>query len=167
MVDNDALRTGPVWTPGARLEGFIKMTAYTLLHTKYESSGLCGFGEEVFFLYFPIVRLWELMTPRAGPFLTTGAWLAGFKKRITIHCNTQNMKALGFVISEMKIFFPSRPRGGACLDPRGTIGRIHKENNYTFLHTKYQSSRSFSHCKFMGAICCHGNQSSNPTWPKT
>ena len=30
---------------------------YTLLHTKYESSGPCGFGEEDF---FPIVSLWEL-----------------------------------------------------------------------------------------------------------
>ena len=47
---------------------------YTLLHTKYESSGPCGFGEEVSFCYvFPIVSLWELMTPRAEPFLTPGA----------------------------------------------------------------------------------------------
>ena len=46
---------------------------YTLLLTKYESSGPCGFGEEDFFMFFPIVSLWELMTPRAGPFLTPGA----------------------------------------------------------------------------------------------
>ena len=26
---------------------------YTLLHTKYESFGLCGFGEEGFFYVFP------------------------------------------------------------------------------------------------------------------
>ena len=45
---------------------------YTLLLTKYESSGLCGFGEEDFFV-FPIVSLWELMTPGAGPFFTPGA----------------------------------------------------------------------------------------------
>ena len=32
---------------------------YTLLHTKYERSGTCGFGEEDFFV-FPIVSLWEL-----------------------------------------------------------------------------------------------------------
>ena len=50
---------------------------YTLLLTKYESSGPCGFGED-FFYVFPIVSLWELMTPRAGPFLTSGACLAGF-----------------------------------------------------------------------------------------
>ena len=46
---------------------------------------------------------WELMTPGAGPFLTPGARLAGFIKRTTIHCYTQNMKALGLVVSE-KIF---------------------------------------------------------------
>ena len=34
---------------------------YTLLHTKYESSGPCGFGEEDFFYVFPIVSL------RPGP----------------------------------------------------------------------------------------------------
>ena len=45
---------------------------YTLLHTKYESSGPCGFREEDFFYVFPIVSLWELMTPGAGPFLTPG-----------------------------------------------------------------------------------------------
>ena len=46
---------------------------YTLLLTKYESSGPCGFGEEDCFYVFPIVSLWELMTPGAGPFLTPGA----------------------------------------------------------------------------------------------
>ena len=46
---------------------------YTLLHTKYESSGSCGFGEEDLFYVFPTVSLWELMTPGAGPFLTAGA----------------------------------------------------------------------------------------------
>ena len=52
---------------------FYKEDHYTLLLTKYESSGPCGFGEEDFFLCFPIVSLWELMTPGAGPFLTPGA----------------------------------------------------------------------------------------------
>ena len=44
---------------------------YTLLHTKYKSSGPCGFGEEFFFV-FPIVCLWELMTPGRGHFLIQG-----------------------------------------------------------------------------------------------
>ena len=37
-----------------------KEDQYTLLHTKYKSSGPCGFGEEDFFYVFPIVNLWEL-----------------------------------------------------------------------------------------------------------
>ena len=28
-------------------------------------------------------------------------------------------------------------------------------------------SQGFPHYKIMGAICCHGNQSSDPIWPKT
>ena len=47
-------------------------------------------------------------TPRVGPAWTPGAWLAGvlagFIKRTTLHCYTQNMKALGLVVSEKRIF---------------------------------------------------------------
>ena len=67
----------------------------------------------------------------ARPVWTPGACMAGFMKRTTRHCYTQNMKALGLGVSEKKIFI--------C----------------------------FSHCKSMGDIRCHGNQSSDPTWPKT
>ena len=45
--------------------------------------------------------------PVAGLLWTPGAWLAGFPagfiRRTTIHCYTQNMKALGLVVLE-KIF---------------------------------------------------------------
>ena len=41
---------------------------YTLLHTKYESSGPCDFGEEDLFYVFPIACLWEQMTPGSVPF---------------------------------------------------------------------------------------------------
>ena len=47
------------------------------------------------------------------------------------------------------------------MDPRGTVGRIYKEDHYTLLLTKYESSGPcvsekknflcFSHCKSMGA----------------
>ena len=76
------------------------------------------------------------------------------------------MKALGLVVLEKKIFFmfypllPPPPWDGA-LAPRGTVGRIYKEDNYTLLLTKYESSGPcgfgeedflcFSHCKSMGA----------------
>ena len=79
--------------------------------------------------------------PGVGPFLTPGAWLAGFIKRITIHCCTQNMKALDLVVSEKNTSLcfsheAPRPWGVACIDPRGTVGRKHKKNHYTMLHTK-------------------------------
>ena len=32
------------------------------------------------------------------------------------------------------------PRGGTIFDPRGMVGRIYKEDHYTLLHTKYESS---------------------------
>ena len=47
------------------------------------------------------------------------------------------------------------------MDPRGTVSRIYKEDHYTLLHTKYESSGPcgfvedfflcFSQCKSMGA----------------
>ena len=72
---------------GSMIGRIYKKDHYTLLHTKYEGSGPCGFGDEDFFM-----------------------------------------------------FCPSRPRGGACMDPRGTVGRIYKEDHYTLLHTKYERS---------------------------
>ena len=35
---------------------------------------------------------------------------------------------------------PPPPPGGARMDPRGMVGRIYKEDHYTLLHTKYESS---------------------------
>ena len=107
---------GPIWTPGARLVGFIKRTT---IHCYTQN--ICGFGEEDFFMFFPIVCLWELMTPGAGPFLTPGAWLAGFIKKATTQCYIKNKKALGHVVSEKKIFlcfFHDAP-GRGPYEPQG------------------------------------------------
>ena len=91
---------------------------------------------------------------RAGPVWTPGAQLAGFIKRTTIHCYTQNIKALGLVVTKKKIFLcfshcksmgANDPQGGAIFDPRGMIGRIYIEDHYTLLHTKYES---FGPCGF-------------------
>ena len=32
------------------------------------------------------------------------------------------------------------PQGGSIYDPRCMVGRIYKEDHYTLLHTKYESS---------------------------
>ena len=89
-----------------------------------KARGLVVSEKKISFYVFPVTP------PGVGPVWTPGAPLAGFIQRTTIHCYTQNMKALGHVVSE-KIFL--------C----------------------------FSHCKSMGTICCHGNQSSDLTWAKT
>ena len=58
--------------------------------------------------------------PGAGPVWTPGARLAGFIKRATIHCYTQNMKALGLVVLEKKIFLCfSHCKSMGAVDPRG------------------------------------------------
>ena len=76
--------------------------------------------------------------PGSWPVWTPGAPLAAFIKERIIHWSTQHMKALGHMVSEKKIFyvFPMTPRGGARMDPRGTVGRIYKEEHYTLLKTK-------------------------------
>ena len=37
------------------------------------------------------------------------------------------------------------------MDPRGTVGMIYKEDHYTLLHTKYESSRP---CDFGEDFLC-------------
>ena len=69
------------------------------------------------------------MTPGAGSFLTPGPWLAGFIKRTTKHCYTQNMKALGLVVSEKKIFlyFPKdAPGAGPVWTPGARLAGFMK-----------------------------------------
>ena len=71
--------------------------------------------------------------PRAWPIWTPGSQLVEIIKGLTKHCFTQNIKALGLMVSEKKIFFPiislwrpMTPRGVDNLDPRGMIGRIYE-----------------------------------------
>ena len=94
---------------------------FTLLQTKYESFGPCGFGEEDFFLSF------SHDAPGAGPIWTPGTRLAGFIKRITIHCYKQNMKALGLVVSEEKIFLcfiHDPPGAGPVWNPGARLANL-------------------------------------------
>ena len=137
-----APRAGPVWTPGARLAGFMKRTTIHCYIQNIKALGLVVLEKKMFLSF-------SHDAPGAGPVWTPGAWLAGFMKRTTIHCYIQNIKALGLVVSEKKIFFmfshcksmgANYPGGGAIFDPRGMVGRIYKEHHYTLLQTKYESS---------------------------
>ena len=65
MGDNDS-QGGAILVPRGMIGRIYKEDHYILLHTKYKSSGSCGFRD--FFNVFPIVSLWELMTPEVGSF---------------------------------------------------------------------------------------------------
>ena len=51
-------------------------------------------------------------------------------------------KKIFLCFSHCKSMGPNDPWGGAIFDPRGMVGRIYKEDHYTLLHTKYESSGS-------------------------
>ena len=65
--------------------------------------------------------------------LDPGVWLAGFIKGITKRCYTKNIKALGLMVSEKKLFMffvctsmgANYLRDVANLDTKGMIGRIY------------------------------------------
>ena len=42
--------------------------------------------------------------PVTWPLWTPGTWLSGFIKTITEYCYAQNIKALGFMVSEKRVF---------------------------------------------------------------
>ena len=52
MGANDP-RGGAIFDPRGMIGRIYIEDHYTLLHTKYESFGPCGFGEEDFFMFFP------------------------------------------------------------------------------------------------------------------
>ena len=91
----------PVWAPGAPLAAFIKEI---IIHWSTQHMKAVGHmvSEKKIFLCF------SHDAPRVGPAWTPGVRLAGFVagfiKRTTIHCYKQNMKALGLVVSEKRIF---------------------------------------------------------------
>ena len=53
MGANDP-RGGAIFDPRGMIARIYIEDHYTLLHTKYESFGPCGFGEDDFFMFFPL-----------------------------------------------------------------------------------------------------------------
>ena len=127
-------RGGAIFDPRGLVGRIFKENHYTLLHTKYESSGPCGFREKDFFMSSHdapgVLPVWTKGlalvvsekkiflcfshdAPGAWPVGTPEARLAGFIKRTTIHYYTQNMTALALVALEKKIFYvlPMTPPG--------------------------------------------------------
>ena len=72
MADNDAPGAWPILTPGAWLAGFIKTVTKHCFTQNIKALGLMVSEKKIFYV-FPIVSLWEIMTPGAWPILTPGA----------------------------------------------------------------------------------------------
>ena len=67
---HDSPGVGPVWTPGARLAGFIKRTTIHCYTQNMKALDLVV-SEKIFLCF-------SHEAPGAGPVWTPGAWLAGF-----------------------------------------------------------------------------------------
>ena len=74
--------------------------------------------------------------------------MAGFIKKITVHCYTQNMKALDLVVLEKRTFLcfsHDAPGAWPVWTPGARLAGFIKRTTkhcYTLLHTKYESSGS-------------------------
>ena len=79
----------------------------TLLHTKYTSIRPCHvvLEKKIFKCFSHYKPMADNEAPGAWPIWTPGSRLAGIIKGLTKHCFTQNIKALGLMVSEKKIFF--------------------------------------------------------------
>ena len=63
-------------------------------------------SEKKIFSYFSHYKpILDNDAPGAWPIWAPGTRLAGFIKGLTKHCFTQNIKALGLMVSEKKIFY--------------------------------------------------------------
>ena len=127
--------------PRATVSRIYKEDHYTLLHTKYESSGPCGFGEEDFFYVFPMTPPGEArMDPRG----TVGR---NYKEDhyTLLHTKYDSSGTCGFGEEDFLCFShymsmgTNDPKGGAIFDSRGMVGRIYKEDHFTLLYKKYKA----------------------------
>ena len=102
-----------------------------MLHTKYESSGPCGFGEEDFFM-FSHCKSMGANNPWGGVIFDPRAMVGRIYKEdhyTLLHTKYESSGPCGFREEDFFYIFPMTPRGGARMDPRGTVGRIYEEDH--------------------------------------
>ena len=141
---NDPLG-GPIFDPRGKIDRIYVGLHMTMLYIKYISFVSCCCRED-FYIYFHYKSMVDNDMPGAWPVWTPGAPLAAFIKKRIIHWSTQSSGPYGFGEEGFFLCFShDAPWGGARMDPRGTVGRIYKEDHYTLLKTKYES---FGPCCF-------------------
>ena len=103
---------------------------YTLLLTKYESSGLCGFRVEDF-LCFSHCKSMGANDPQGGAIFDPRGMIGSIyieDHYTLLHTKYESFGPCGFG-DDFFMFFLMTPRGGTRMDPRGTVGRIYKEDH--------------------------------------
>ena len=88
-------RGGAIFDPSGMIRRIYVKLYITMLRTKYTGFGSCGFRDEEFSCISHYKTMPDNDAPCAETVWTPG--LAKFIKRATIHCYTQNIKALGLV----------------------------------------------------------------------
>ena len=117
MTDNNVPGAWPVLTPGAWLAGFIKRTFIHCYIQNMKALGLVV--SEKSFLCFSQCKSMGANDPQGRAIFDPRGMVGRIKKRTTIHCYIQNIKALGLVVSEKIVFmfFPLCPQGGPVWTP--------------------------------------------------
>ena len=116
---HDAPGTGPVWTPGSRLAGFIKRNTLHCYTQNMKALGLVV--SEKISLCFSHCKSMGANDPQGEAIFDPRGMVGRIYKRTTTHCYIQNIKALGLVVSEKKIFFyvlPMTPPGCGLHEPQ-------------------------------------------------
>ena len=101
MADNDAPGSGPVWTPGVRLAGFITRT---IIYCYTQNMKALGLRRRRVFMFFHCKSM-GANDPRGGAIFDPRGTVGRKEDHYTLlHKNT---KALGLVVSEkIFMFFP-------------------------------------------------------------
>ena len=148
MANDDAPGAGPVWIPEARLAGFIKRTTIHCYTQNMEVLGLVV-SKKIFLCLFHCKSM-RANDPQGGAISDPMGMLGRIyvKLHITMpYTKYRSYYCCGFreedffmSFSILSLWQKMMPSGRACMDPRGTVSRIYKEDHYTLLHTKYESS---------------------------
>ena len=111
MGDNDP-RGLAIFDPRGMVGRIYKEDHYTLLHTKFESSGPCSFGEEDFFMIFPL-------RPRGGACMDPRGTVGRIYKEVhytLLHTKYKSSGPCGFGEEDFFLcFFPLKVYGNYLL----------------------------------------------------
>ena len=100
---------GAIFDPRGMVGRIYKEDHYKLLHSKYESSGPCGSGEEDFFLCFSHCKSMEDNDPRGGAMFDPRGMVGRVYKEdhyILLHTKYESSVSCGFGEEDFFYVFP-------------------------------------------------------------